>query len=96
LNTLHTLHAVYQRLFVGLSRQGKKQEIIWEDKHMKEPRAHTMGEIWALGATAAEFNRVTGTFPDDWDAELQWPGNAGATATTRWIHYLIDQGRIKE
>ena len=63
---------------------------------MKEPRAHTMGEIWALGATAAEFNRVTGTFPDDWDAELQWPGNAGATATTRWIHYLIDQGRIKE
>ena len=61
---------------------------------MKEPRAHSIRELRALGATAQEYWKVTGEFPEEWNKEWEWPVYPGATAETQWIRYLVDQGRL--
>jgi len=45
----------------------------------KKLRAHSMREIWALGATASEYRRVTREFPEDWVKEFQLPADPGAS-----------------
>jgi len=62
----------------------------------KKLRAHSMREIWALGATASEYRRVTREFPEDWVKEFQLPADPGATAESRWIQYLESKGRLQE
>jgi len=61
---------------------------------MKEPRLRSIRELSSLGATAMEYWKVTGEFPEEWNQKLRWPVDPGATAESTWIHYLQDQGRL--
>ncbi len=58
------------------------------------PRAHSIRQLRALGATAMEYYRVTRDFPFEWDHKLHYPVDPGATAESTWINYLQDQGRL--
>jgi len=61
-----------------------------------ELRAHSMRELWTLGATAMEYYKVTREFPFEWNKELHCPVSPGATAESTWIQYLESKGRLQE